>query len=287
MKLPIPVVLCLGVLVAATTAETSCRKNLLNQLPTTEIAASVYWKTEADATDALMGAYSAVRGVFDRDYYFDGQGEYVRDRSGSNSTRANDLIHGGAYRSANYNPTGYGASFDTYFRYLYGAVDRCNYVIGNVKKMVARGDAGSDSTLYTIIGEARLLRGMVYFRLISMWGDVPYISQIITDNSQVTSLTRMPIAQVKDSIYADFTYALATLPEKPPALGRAAKPAALAFRGKLELYWASWNHFGWPELDTFKPSEAAADSAYKAAAADFKKVINDYGLVLFRGGDPG
>jgi hypothetical protein len=120
-----------------------------------------------------------------------------------------------------------------------------------------------------------------------MWGDVPYIGHVITDNSQVTGLTRMPIAQVKDSIYADFTYALATLPVKPPAVGRAAQPAALAFRGKLELYWASWNHFGWPELDTFKPSEADADAAYKAAAADFEKVINDYGLELFRGGDPG
>jgi hypothetical protein len=86
---------------------------------------------------------------------------------------------------------------------------------------------------------------------------------------------------------ADFTYAYEKLPEKAAELGRASKPAALAFRGKLQLYWASWNHFGWPELAGFQPNEAEAVSAYNGAAADFKKVINDYGLTLFRGGEPG
>jgi len=86
---------------------------------------------------------------------------------------------------------------------------------------------------------------------------------------------------------ADFTYAFEKLPEATSKVGRAAKPAALAFRGKLQLYWACWNKFGWPELDGFTPDAAAADAAYKAAAEDFKKVINDYGLTLFRNGEPG
>jgi hypothetical protein len=285
MKIHISVIKHISILGILTIFITSCTKNLLNQLPTTQLAASVFWKTEDDATAGLMGAYAAVRGVFDRDYYFDGQGEYVRTRG--TSTVSGDVMHGAAYNGGNYNPDGYGASFDNYFKYCYGAIDRCNYVIDNVTKMLPTANTSTKSDLESIIGEARLLRGMVYFRLISMWGDVPYISHVITQNSQATSLTRMPIAQVKDSIYADFTFAIANLPAKPPAEGRASQPAALAFRGKLELYWASWNHFGWPELTTFKPSEAAADSAYKAAAADFEQVIDNYGLVLFRNGDPG
>jgi hypothetical protein len=277
-------IITLGSLLLFTNA---CRKNLLNRQPTTELAASSFWKSESDAMDALMGAYSAVRGCFDRDYYFDGQGEYVRDRSGSNSTQSSGLIHGAAYHDASYNPSGYGDNFDNYFKYLYGAVNRCNYVIENVTKMLATAKPSSDTSLEAIIGEARLLRGMVYFRLISMWGDVPYIGHVITDNSQVSDLSRMPIEQVKDSILADFNYAYDKLPVTRPAAGRADKPAALSFRGKLELYWACWNHFGWPELDTFKPRSGAADSAYRAAAADFKQVINGYGLGLFRGGEPG
>src|SRR5262245_38233691 len=82
----------------------SCRKNLLTADPTTELPANVFWKTEADATSALMGCYASVRPLFDRDYYFDGQGEYVRDRNGSNSTTAGNLRLGAAYNNSNYNP---------------------------------------------------------------------------------------------------------------------------------------------------------------------------------------
>ena len=265
--------------------QTACRKNLLDQDPTTELPANVFWKTEADAVAGLMGAYAATRPCFDRDYYMDGQGEYVRAR-GTSSTSGN-LRLGDAYNGGNYNPTGYGASFDKMYRYLYGAVNRANYVIYNVTKMQSEGTMASTATLETILGEARLLRGMAYFKLIAMWGDVPYFTNVVFENSEVAQLARLPIGQVKDSIMADFTYAFDKLPTKPSALGRASKPAALAFRGKLQLYWASWNKNGWPELKDFKPSATAATAAFTAAAADFKAVINNYGLTLYLNGDAG
>jgi len=263
----------------------ACVDGLLDQEPTTELASSAFWQTEADATFALMGAYNSIRPVFDRDYYLDGHGEYVRTR-GTSATSGN-LARGDAYQGGNYNPSGYAGSFDKMYRYLYGGVNRTNYVIDNVTAMLPTASPSSVENLEAIIGEARLLRGMVYFRLISMWGDVPYISNIVYDNSEVENITRMPIAQVKDSIMADFTYAFEKLPVKANEVGRAAKPAALAFRGKLNLYWGSWNKNGWPELDTFTPDASAADEAFAAAAEDFKRVIEDYGLVLFRNGDPG
>lgn len=263
----------------------ACVDGLLDQEPTTELASSAFWQTEADATFALMGAYNSIRPVFDRDYYLDGHGEYVRTR-GTSATSGN-LARGDAYQGGNYNPSGYAGSFDKMYRYLYGGVNRTNYVIDNVTAMLPTASPSSVENLEAIIGEARLLRGMVYFRLISMWGDVPYISNIVYDNSEVENITRMPIAQVKDSIMADFTYAFEKLPVKAKEVGRAAKPAALAFRGKLNLYWGSWNKNGWPELDTFTPDASAADEAFAAAAEDFKRVIEDYGLVLFRNGEPG
>jgi hypothetical protein len=273
-------------LAGLTLAPTSCTEDLLDQQPTTDLGASAFWQTEADATIALMGAYSATRPVFDRDYLYDGQTEYVRMRSGTNSTIDGNLNRGDAYR-ANYDPSGYGDDFDKMYRYLYGAVNRTNYVIENVNRMLETASPTSVAGLEAIVGEARLLRGMAYFRLISMWGDVPYFDQIIKSNDEVASISRTPIEQVKDKILEDFTYAYEKLPATPPQSGRAAKPAALAFRGKLQLYWACWNNFGWPELTTFTPDPAKATAAYTAAAADFKSVMNDFGLTLFRGGDPG
>ncbi|PWJ57902.1 putative outer membrane starch-binding protein [Dyadobacter jejuensis] len=273
------------VLVAMLLGLNACTSDLLEQQPTTELGANAFWKTEADASFALQGAYASIRPLFDRDYYLEGHGEYVRAR-GTSATNGN-LSKGDAYHGGDYNPTGYGDNFDKMFRYLYGGVNRTNYVIENVNRMLATAAPGSVANLETILGEAKLLRGMVYFRLISMWGDVPYIYQVVNDNSEVASLARMPIAQVKDSIMADFDYAFEKLPVKSTVAGRAAKPAALAFRGKLQLYWASWNKFGWPELDTFKPDANEATKAYKAAADDFNKVITEYGLNLYKNGEPG
>ncbi|MFD2887737.1 RagB/SusD family nutrient uptake outer membrane protein [Chitinophaga cymbidii] len=274
-----------GVIIFAT----SCVKDLLDQQPTTDLGANAFWKTEADATIALMGAYADVRPLFDRDYYFDGHGEYVRNRG--NAVTNGNLQRGDAYHASSassaYAPSGYGQYFDKMYRYLYGGVTRTNYVIENVQRMLPNATATSLPELERVIGEARLLRGMIYFRLISMWGDVPYFSKVINSNAEVADLARLPIGQVKDSIIADFDYAFDKLPPDASEPGRASKPAALAFRGKLQLYWACWNQFGWPELQGFVPDAAAATAAYNAAAEDFRKVINDYGLELFRGGEPG
>ncbi len=267
----------------------SCRKNLLDQSPTTELSPDVFWKTEADATAGLMGLYASARPCWDRDYYLDGHAEYVRAR-GESSTAGN-LRLGDAYQSSNtggmFGPTNYGALFDNMYKYLYGVVNRANYVIFNINKMQAEGASASATVLEIIKGEASLLRGMAYFKLISMWGDVPYFTNVVYENSTVAQLSRTPIGQVKDSILADFTYAFDKLPTKASQFGRASKPAALALRGKLLLYWASWNKNGWPELEGFTPSASAATAAFTAAATDFKSVINDYSLTLYLNGDPG
>jgi hypothetical protein len=266
---------------------TSCKKELLDQTPTDLLASENFWKTDEDATIALMASYSAARAVFDRDYYFDGQGaEFTRVRG--NSGTSGQILRGDAYQAGTYLPSGYGANFDKYFSYLYGSVNRANYVIENItNKMLPTATGTKLASLESIVAEARLLRGMTYFRLITMWGDVPYIGKIVYDNSEVASLSRMPIGQVKDSIMADFNYAVAKLPNKAAALGRASKPAALAFRGKLNLYWGSWKKNGWPELEGFTQNSAEATTAFTAAAADFKSVINDFGLTLYKNGDPG
>lgn len=278
----------LGVLLVliAMMLQSSCKKDLLDQQPTGLLDSEVFWKTENDATIALMAAYAATRGVFDRDYYFDGHGEYTRVRG--TSATSGSLVRGDAYQGANYDPSGYGGSFDKYFQYLYGAVNRTNYVIENINnRMLPTATGATLKNLETIIAEARLLRGMVYFRLISMYGDVPYMGKVIYANSEVQNVERAPIQQVRDSILADFNYAIDKLPAKPSAVGRGSKPAALAFRGKLNLFWGSWKKNGWPELEGFQANAAEAQTAFAAAAADFKSVANDFGLTLYKNGDPG
>ncbi len=283
MKKEISKYLLLPLLAGVMILPTSCTKNLLEQNPTVDLGASQFWKTEADAEYALSGLYASTRPVFDRDYYMDGHGEYVRARG--NSTENGSVQEGAAYDDANYDPSGYAGSWNNMYRYLYGAVNHANYVIENVEKMIAGGN--SSEKLEIIIGEARLLRGLAYFKLIAMWGDVPYVGHVVKDNAEVAGLSRLSIGQVKDSILADYTYAFEKLPAQAPTVGRASKAAALSLRGKMNLYWGSWKKNGWPELEGFTQDPAEATTAFTAAAEDFKSVINDFGLTLYMNGDPG
>lgn len=278
----ITIVLALGLIATIS----SCQDGLLNQTSTTEMPTSLFWETESDALTALNGAKANIRYLFNRDYYLDAMGEYVRARGNSfGASTQYGLAYKGLWEIL---PSGFGTGYDNMFKYCYGGINRTNYVIDGVDKMLLKTtDATSKTNLETIKGEACLLRALVYFRLISMWGDVPYIDERIYSNSEVSSIKRTPIAVVKDFIIADLNYAFEKLPIKATVNGRFSKPAALALRGKVELYWACWNKFGWPELDTFTPNADEATKAYKAAAADFKSVIDDYGLTLYKNGEPG
>ncbi|MDR0394124.1 MAG: RagB/SusD family nutrient uptake outer membrane protein [Tannerella sp.] len=262
----------------------SCVDDLLNQQPTTQLAKDAFWKTPGDAQTALYGAYAEVRGCFNMEFWYDGLSEITHVRMYMNRDNTPYGTDGSqAYRS----PSSVGDIMEPMFKALYAGVNRCNYVIDNVEAMLETAQPSTIPQLETVLGDARLLRGLCYLKLISWWGDVQLIEHDVTSNDDVITLSRTPIAQIKDFIIADFTYAYEKLPVKSSVLGRASKPAALALRGKMHLYWASWNKNGWPELEGFAPSASEATAAYEAAAEDFRHVIDDFGLNLYKNGEPG
>lgn len=275
-------------LCAGTFLWVSCHDDLLNQPSRVYLPASQFWKTIDDAEYALNGAVADIRYLFDRDYFLDAMGEYV-DVNGAHMQSATTLKDGVAYGGFyELYPVGYGYSFSKMYEYCYGGVNRCNYVIEGLENMLANeSNADNQKKLTEFIGEAKLFRALIYLRLTSMWGDVPYIDQRIYRKEEVESISRTPLAEVIAHMIEDLNFAVTELPDKASKVGRMSKPAALALRGKVQLYWASWNNFGWPELDTFTPSQEKAQAAYEAAADDFRNVIDNFGLTLFRNGEPG
>lgn len=252
----------------------SCDSELLIENPTDRMNTNNFWKTPEDATKSLYGSLAHARNVFYQEYFLDGHGEYVR------------------MNNAKFKPSGYGNRFEAMYKSCYTAINHANYTIENTQAMISRtSDPTTIAELERVIGEARLWRGMVYFRLICFWGDVPLLNHIIKDVVEVDTISRTPLIQMKNFIVDDLTYAFQKLPlPADTPQGRSSRVAALAARGKVQLFWASWNNFGWPELSalgTFRPSKTEAANAYKAAMEDFEAVIDNYGLELFRGGEPG
>lgn len=268
--------------------------DLLEQPSTTELDAQNFWKTVDDATYALNGAYAATRNCFDMDYHFDGQGEFTLSRD--NPSSSGPISSSSPFYKGDYSPQGYGDSFDKYYQGCYGAINRCNYVIENVTKMLPEYPKNEEE-LTDIIAEARLLRGMVYFRLISMYGDVVYFDKVVASEEEAASAVREDIRVVKNKIMDDFTFAYDNLEEEGATKERASKWAALAFRGKLHLYWACWNRTnwpwnpeeggGWPELEGFVPNSQESVQSYKDARDDFKYLIDHSDYQLYKGGVAG
>ena len=178
------------------------------------------------------------------------------------------------------------------WKLCYRIINRANYVLSYVDNMVEiETNEAKKNELRRIRGENYFLRSLAYFRLITLWGDVPYYDYVLDGNEDAYSLTRRSISEVKDEILEDLDSACIVLPV-PSAIsdgerGRASQASAYGFRGKVKLYWASWKKYGWPEIDGFQQDDAEALTYFEEAAADFSKVINDYGLNLYGEGDPG
>ena len=190
-------ILTVACVVGANLMFSSCVDNLLNQTPGGELASSLYWKTESDAEYAVNGVYSQARAMFNRDYVFDGNTEYLRFRGNVGTSQATG-DRSIAYRNGSYNnpSSTYGSSFDNYYQYAYATVNRANYAIQNIEKMLPDAKTEeSKAKLEAFIGEAKMLRGMAYFRLISMWGDVPYFDKIIESNDEVANISRTSITE--------------------------------------------------------------------------------------------
>lgn len=257
----------------------SCVSDLLDRQPTTEVSSDLFWKSTDDALSSTYGVYNALRELYQTDYYYDGHGEFQNTRGKS----IGDI--------SNWSPTGGASSgFSSMWSDCYKVINRANFTIMNIEKMMeVEGNPATKTSLERINAENYFLRALAYFRLIENWGDVPYYRHVLSGDAEACSLLRIPIATIKTDILNDLQYAFERLPESVSGseAGRATQVAALAFKGKIELYWASWKKYGWPELKGFEQNDTEAQEAYKQAAADFKKVIYNYGLELFGNGEPG
>jgi hypothetical protein len=248
----------------------SCKKDLLTENDPGKLSAENYFTKVSDATTALYGAYHGSREAFFKQYAWDGASDMMYSRVNA--------------RPYTYNPSNAtGSQFSAHWNALYKSINRCNYVIVNTRAMIGREALPANITeLQRIEGEALFLRALAYFRLIDLWGDVPYYENILNGNEEAYSLTRTPKATIKDNIIRDLDLAATYVPItiSPSQTGRATRVAVYAYRGKIKLYWACWmkNDGNTSEATTY----------FNAAANDFLEVMKPiYTRSLYKAGVPG
>lgn len=96
-----------------------------------------------------------------------------------------------------------------------------------------------------LIGEAKFLRGLMYFRLVKTYGGVPLIADVPSIDSDPNELLKKATkAETYAFIEQDLQDAITVLPEKSEypdlELGRVTKGAAKALLAKVSMYQDKW-----------------------------------------------
>lgn len=124
-----------------------------------------------------------------------------------------------------------------YWLLCYKAIARVNSFLANKDKAASNTPA---AVMTRLEAEMRLIRAYEYSRLITHFGDVPFITQPTT-LEESAGVTRTDKQTILNFIFAELDFAAANLPQSyGTGLRRLTKGAALAVKARTALYMGNW-----------------------------------------------
>ncbi len=242
---------------------TACDEERLDLVNPNQLSAETFYSTEAQAEAGVVAIYANLQsgGLWRREYFF------LHDLLSDEVFGLGSLE---GQRVALWN-----RSFDAtnslvglFWTDAYRGIQRSNLVIENVGNPDRNIEGLSDEKRNRLLGEARFLRALMYFELVSMWGDVPLHTTIA---KEVEGLPRSASAEVYELIVQDLEFAQANLPESysDSDAGRATRGAAYALEGRVWLFRA-----GFENNASFYNNAKAAYASFEANNAGYMLVPN-------------
>ena len=120
----------------------------------------------------------------------------------------------------------------------YQIISAANYAILGSESL-----PDADQTALTQLqAEARLVRAFMYFNLVRMFGDVPYIGEAINDPASVGDISKTSKDQIYDNIIADLEYATQNLTMTPPDNSRSRPSKGTAYTMLADVYLTLGNY---------------------------------------------
>ncbi len=216
---------------------TACSESFLDVESKTESNTENFYKTEGDAWRALLGCYDGWRQISSSP----GVGIMVA------ASVFSDECYGGTGASDGY---GYQAMdefdmslspadqnlFEQDWKVYYSAVYRCNELCDHEEQINWIGES-QNRGLY--MGECRAIRGLLYFDMVRMWGNIPLFLEAINENR-----TQTDPDEVYAAIVEDMKYAVANIPADANLgkenNGRITKYAMEAMLARVYLYYTGY-----------------------------------------------
>lgn len=232
-------ILAMGVLALSAAAFTSCDDFFETSSKVTLNTETAYSNLES-AEMALVGCYDGwQRTVSDEGVGMYLVAEFASEQAfaglGLSDAKNNNVIDQFDLGIA----PSYNDLFNTDWINYYKAIFRCNQLIAREDNIDWGGDTGAQGR---VIGEARTLRGILYFDLVRLFGDVPLLTAPSEEN-----IPRSSAKDVYQLIFDDFKYGAEHIPaDAYPLLnrntndGRITKYAAEALMARAYLYYTGY-----------------------------------------------
>ncbi len=212
----------------------SCTKEL--EVEPHQIYYDNFYQTEADAVSAINATYSLLTNVNQYNSYL----WLIQDVGSDDCNAREDLNDPNIHQFDQYSLQSTNTYLEGIWQGSYLGISRANIVLKKVP------DIAMDSVKkIQILGEARFLRGLFYFNLVRLFGDVPLIIQPISSDltDEELYVFRTDKSLVYNQIIEDFTTAAQGCPKayyQSTEKGRATKGAALGMLAKVQLTLQNW-----------------------------------------------
>lgn len=189
-----------------------------------------FWKTSQDAvegTNAIYGNFYRNGSPYSRwlPFYMD-----IRSDDGYSTSPWNELRSVGELNITQYS---FEVNYDTWWHHWRG-IFRANQVLAYVP-----GIQMDEALKSRLLGEAKFLRAIYYYHLVTIWGNIPLILQ---PSNPADKPSQAPQDQVWAQIEKDLTEAAQALPLSYTGeeVGRATRGAAYGYLGRAHMMQKEW-----------------------------------------------
>lgn len=210
-------------------AGSACKKSFLELTPVSNSNANNFYKTKEDFELAVSAAYATLY-----TFYAPNSGvSYFAEQMSDNATLYNVAgIQADRWAFKDYNLRPSNSEVYRFWQESYKSIFSVNIVLDKIE-----GAELEASYKDRVKAEMKFLRGLYYFNMVQMWGEIPLVTKPVTA-SESYSILRSPESAVYDLIVDDLKFAIENLPlpaEVTATPGKATKYAAETLLGKVYL----------------------------------------------------
>lgn len=208
----------------------SCNDNILDKENPNEFTPGSFYKNGVQIVGAVNAVYSSLQSLdlFCREYFFlhDMRGDDVASGGGQLETHRAQLLSG--------NHDASNGVLTQVWRGWYRLIHQANQVIEGAPKA---SENVTEELKLRVVGEAKFLRALAYFDLVTVFGGVPLMETYATAIGQ--DKPRATVEQVYTLIISDLQTAITNLPLKATYAGgnegRASKEAAQNLLARVHM----------------------------------------------------